>query len=108
MAVTATGLIKRAKYIIWSTKAVAAVNRDWAWNRRRPDHGHPDVLMTRNGLDSWLYRWGIETGRIAAPAPSPAQGQASFVAVVFARDPEAVKRESRNYWRKLLREQGCQ
>lgn len=108
MPVTVTGPLKRTHYILWATKAVAGANRDWVWNRRRPDRGNVDVLMTRSGLDSWLYRWCIETGRIAAPGPTPAQGQASFVAVVFSQDPDAVKHEARNYWRQLLREQNGQ
>jgi hypothetical protein len=97
-----TDVLKHVEYIIWSAKAVKLANMEW--RARRPYRG--DTLMTTDGLHHWLFHWAVDSGRIEDPGPVRRQGYSAFVAVVFDRDPGAVKDEARAYWRLLVAEQG--
>lgn len=101
MRLTVINVLKHAVYLSWSTKAVASANEKW--RARRPYRG--DVLMTRDGLHSWLFRWAVDSGRVEDPGPRRAQPESAYVAIVFDEDREAVKEEARNYWRLMVEEQ---
>jgi hypothetical protein len=91
-------LLVHASYIAWSSKAVRQANE--AWRTRRPYVG--ETIMTRSGLNLHLFRWAIENKLIADPGPRLSKPHSIYVAVVFEKDPEAVKSEARNYWKVLV------
>lgn len=90
-------VLKHVAWIIWSTRAVAHANR--RWRDRKPYVG--DTLMDVGGLNLWLYRWAVETGRLPDDGGRPGL-YSQRVSQVFDVDPEAVKEEARNYWRLLV------
>lgn len=60
--------------------------------------------MERGGMHYFLYRWGVETGRII---PNPRRVQSYLVAQVFAREPETVKAAARGYWYECIKAVKC-
>jgi hypothetical protein len=89
-----------AEYLVWSMKAVKLAND--AWQARRPYPG--ETLMTKEGLHLWLFRWGIETGRIKDSGIPRDMPPSYYVSLVFRKDMESVKEAARNYWHVLLRD----
>ncbi len=97
---TIIDVLKHVEYIIFAAKAVKLANM--SWRARQPYQG--DILLTKDGLHSWLLRWAIDTGRVADPGPRRPQPESAYVALVFEADREAVKAEARNYWRLMVKE----
>lgn len=86
--------LERYAYAKFAMKVVAAGNHHW----RMHHPGQGDWILDRDGLHSWLFRWGIETGRIEDPGPRRPTSTLSYAARLYAHDPEAVLEAARGYW----------
>ncbi len=85
-------LLVHASYVAWSTRAVAEANEAW----RRTPHGDSLGIMDVGGLHHWLYRWGVDSGRLKAGKRK--QSYSWHVAKMFDDDRRAVIEEARKYW----------
>lgn len=95
------GIRNHARYLIWATRVVAAVNRHRQTGR--PDSG--DDLMTARGLHGHLFRWAVEQQLVEDPGPRRALSPSVYAAYAFEHEPGRVRAEARIYWRSLVREQ---
>jgi hypothetical protein len=91
--------LAHARWISISHQMVEGANREWA--ARRPHRG--DTLMEVGGLNHWLYKWAIETGRLPDDGGRPGL-YSEQVSRIYRDDPEAVVAEARAYYRLLVAE----
>lgn len=92
-------VMAHAEWVIYSHWAVKQANRKWS--SRRPYRG--DTLMDVGGLNHWLYRWAVETGRLPDDGGRPGL-YSERVSTVYRTEPDAVEEEARAYYRLLVDE----
>lgn len=96
-----TTLLAHASWLSWSTRAVRAANV--AWRKQTPYRG--ETIMSREALNHHLFRWAVRTRLVEDPGLIPKAPYSVYVASVFAKNPELVKKQARKYWRQLVEEQ---
>jgi|GEM_PF-6972007 len=90
--------LQRVAFSGWCMKTVSAANRRW-----REEHpGKGDYLMSRERLHFRIFQWLIKSGRIEDPGPRMTQSFASYAALAYSADPQAVVNEARRYYRELV------